>query len=201
LTGILELALGALFAAWFVIAVLATTRRLAWPLARFDPASLLQEWDLFARPRYVDLILLRRDILRDGRLTPWCEVEVTGRRRWWNFVWNPELRARRAYLAMATEVVRAARDTRMEGDAALGEGIKGAIPTLTTVPYLALLNLVTAGSHAAVEATQFMIVAARDLAITGRYDPAEPGRVVFVSEFHRVRAGQATKRTGDSVPA
>ncbi len=58
---------------------------------------------------------------------------------------------------------------------------------MTTVPYLTVLSYLSERSHAAVEATQFMIVAVPGQAITGRYGPAVPGGIEFVSELHRVR--------------
>lgn len=182
----LGVATGAVFAVWILLAILATVRPTP-RLRRLDPANLLQQWDLFAKPRSVDLVLLRRDVLRDETLTSWREVEIIGPRRWGSFIWNPGLRPKRAFVGMAAEVVRAAR--AQGGKRSVkppGEGTLGAIPGMTTVPYLSLLNLVTAQSHSAVDATQFMLVAAPELAVTGRFEDANPGRVVFVSEFHRV---------------
>jgi hypothetical protein len=178
--------IGGLLAVWFGLAVLATSRMVGGHLSRFDPADLLQAWDLFARPRVADLILLRRDVLKDGTLTSWRELDVSGPRRWTDFAWNPNLRARRAYLGMARDLVSATRNAPR--DQPTGEGTRGAITAMTTRPYLGILRYVTARSHPAAEATQFMVMNVRDLALNGRYDDAGSARIVFVSEIHAVGA-------------
>lgn len=183
-------AVGIALALWLVIAALAATRPFGWRLHRFDPADLLQQWDLFAKPRAVDLVLLRRDFLRDGTLTSWREVDVCGPRRWTDFVWNPDLRARRAYLGMASNLVRDARTTRRQAPRPLGQGTAGAIELMTSREYVSLLGYVSSRSHPATDATQFMLVSARELAVTGRHDDGEGARVAFVSEFHRVDPGR-----------
>lgn len=190
MSDIVGYAIGGLLAAWFGLAVLATSRVLGGHLTGLDPAELLQPWDLFARPRVADLILLRRDVLKDGTLTAWRELDVSGPRQWIDFVWNPNLRARRAYLGMARDLVSVTRNAPRDQPA--GEGTRGAITAMTTRPYLGILRYVTARSHPAAEATQFMVMSVRNLALNGPYDDAESARIAFVSEFHAVRA-----RVGD----
>ena len=99
---------GALLTAWFLMTVLRNIPALRAPMARRDQGRLLPGWALFAQARTTDMILLRRDLLRDGTLTCWREVEVAGPRRWYNFIWNPELGPRRASLALASTMVSAA---------------------------------------------------------------------------------------------
>lgn len=67
---------GAVLAAWFLVTILRNLPPLRVAFARRDAARLLPDWALFARPRTADVILLRRDLLRDGTLTSWREVEV-----------------------------------------------------------------------------------------------------------------------------
>ena len=173
---------GAVLAVWFLLTVLRNIPPLRRALLRGEASGLIPDWALFARPRTTDMVLLRRDLLRDGTLTTWREVEVAGPRRWYNFVWNPELGPRRAFLALANVIGLPARRGRGRG-----QGTRTALTAMTTVPYLTVLSYLSERSHAAVEATQFMIVAVPGQAITGRYGSAEPGSIEFVSELHRVR--------------
>ncbi len=188
MTAALGWAVGAVLGIWFVGIVLANTRRTRPFLTRRDVAGLLPDWALFARPRIEDYVLLRRDVLRDGTLTRWAELEVAGHRRWYNFIWNPGLGPRRAQLALAAQIIRIGRPHRRGRRPHPGQGTVDAIGIMTSVPYLSLLKYVTTRSHAAVDATQFMIVSVPDQALTGRRGPGELGAVVFVSEFHAVGA-------------
>jgi hypothetical protein len=180
---------GAVLAAWLLVTIPRNLPSLRAAFARHDTAKLIPDWALFARPRTADIILLRRDILRDGTLTSWREVEVAGPRRWYNFIWNPELGPRRAFLALAAGIVAGARQggRRPEGgQGGQGQGSPTALTAMMTVPYLGVLRYVSERSHSAVEATQFMIVAMNGQAITGRHGPGEPGSIEFVSELHQV---------------
>jgi hypothetical protein len=177
---------GAVLAVWFLLTVLRNIPSLRQAFVRRDAARLIPDWALFAAPRTADMVLLRRDLLRDGTLTTWQEVEVAGPRRWYNFIWNPELGPRRAFLALGSILGLSAQ--RGGGRGARGQGTATALTAMTTVPYLTVLSYLSERSHPAVEATQFMIVAVPGQAITGRYDSAKPGSIEFVSELHRVRA-------------
>ncbi len=186
---------GALLAAWFLLTVLRSVPRWRLAFLRRDAARLIPDWALFARPRTEDMVLLRRDLLRDGTLTRWQEVTVAGPRRWYNFAWNPELGPRRAFLSLASVITATAkRDRRAHRQAAGGQGTATALAAMTSVPYLTVLRYLSEQSHAAVVATQFMIVAIGDQAITGRYAPAGPGAIEFVSEMHNVRAPGGGRR-------
>ncbi len=177
---------GAVLAVWFLLTVLRNIPPLRQAFVRRDAARLIPDWALFAAPRTADMVLLRRDLLRDGTLTTWQEVEVAGPRRWYNFIWNPELGPRRASLALGSILgASARRDGGRRG--ARGQGTATALTDMMTVPYLTVLSYLSERSHAAVEATQFMIVAVPGQAITGRYGSAKPGNIEFVSELHRVR--------------
>jgi len=181
---------GAVLAVWFLLTVLRNIPSLRQGFVRRDAARLIPDWALFARPRTADMVLLRRDLLRDGTLTTWREVEVAGPRRWYNFAWNPELGPRRAFLALGSILgLSAQRGGGRRGSR--GQGTPTALTAMTTVPYLTVLSYLSERSHAAVEATQFMIVAVPGQAITGRYGPAVPGGIEFVSELHRVRHSPA----------
>lgn len=194
---------GVVLAAWFLATIPRNFPSLRVAFARRDAARLIPDWALFARPRTADIILLRRDLLRDGTLTGWREVEVARPRRWYNFIWNPELGPRRAFLSLGTILVANARRTRRPAGDARGQGTPAALTVMGGVPYLTILRYLSEQSHPAVDATQFMIMAVEDQAITGRYVPAGPtstessghasteppvpAGIEFVSEFHRVR--------------
>jgi hypothetical protein len=178
---------GALLTAWFLLTVLRNIPPLRTAVARRDAGRLLPDWALFARPRTKDMIFLRRDLLQDGTLTSWREVEMAGPRRWYNFIWNPELGPRRAALALASTLLATANTDRGPAGRPQGQGTRAALTAMMSVPYLTVLRYLSERSHSAVEATQFMIMAVSNQAITGRYAPAEPGRIEFVSELHRVR--------------
>lgn len=182
---------GALLAVWFVITVLANIPSLRGPfrrpLHRFDVANLVPDWALFAKPRTVDMVLLRRDVLRDGTLTSWRELEIAGGRRWFNFVWHPELGARRAFLSLADQAARQATTYQRGTWLRPGQGTPSAIPDMTTVPYLAMLKYVSELSHPSVDATQFMLMSVPGRAISGPFEATQQGTIVLVSEVHLVR--------------
>jgi hypothetical protein len=184
--GILDWLVGGLLAAWFVVTAIASVPSLRRRLRRHDVVNLIPDWALFAKPRTVDMTLLRRDVLRDGTLTSWREVEIAGGRHWYNFIWHPELGPRRAFLALADQMARTASRQPNPRWRLPGQGTPSAIGDMTTVPYLAILKYVSARSHPSVEATQFMVMAVAGQAITGRYDSTEPGDIEFVSELHLV---------------
>ncbi len=179
--------LGAVLVVWFVLTVLANIRRLRPALTRHDAGGLLPDWALFAKPRIEDFVLLRRDLLRDGTLTSWRELDIGEERRWYNALWNPGLGPRRARLALASLTARVGAPERRKRWARPGQGTADAIAIMTSVPYLSLLKYVSVRSHPAVHATQFMWVSVRDQALTGRRGEGPVGTVTFVSEFHHVR--------------
>jgi hypothetical protein len=165
---------GAVLAAWFLITIPRNLPSLRVAFARHDAARLIPDWALFGRPRTADIILLRRDLLRDGTLTGWREVEVARPRRWYNFIWNPELGPRRAFLSLGTILVANARRTKRPAGDVRGQGTPAALTVMAGVPYLTILRCLSEQSHPAVDATQFMIMAVEDQAITGRYVRSGP---------------------------
>jgi len=184
---------GVVLAAWLLVTILGNLPSLRVAFQRRDAARLIPDWALFARPRMTDMILLRRDLLRDGTLTRWQEVEVAGPRRWYNFIWNPGLHPRRALLSLANLIAANARrggGAQQPAQQARGQGTLTALPAMTDVVYLTVLAYLSERSHSAVDATQFMIMSVEGQAITGRYAEAGPARIAFVSEFHRVRSGE-----------
>lgn len=190
LTGLSWL-VGALLGLWLLATVLRSIPVFRPLIAFRDRARLVPDWRLFARPWTADLVLLRRDLLQDGTVTHWIEVDVAGPRRWYNFLWNPELGPRRAFLGIASIIVASPGRNLREAGEPQGQGMTAALPAMASPPYLAVLQYLSAASHAAVLATQFMIVSVPGQALTGKYAAGEPGTVRFVSELHRVRPAAA----------
>jgi hypothetical protein len=109
MSGVADWAVGLVLALWLAVTVVAAVPSLRRRVTYWDVARLIPNWALFVRPRTEDLVLLRRDLLADGTLTGWIEVEIAGPSRWYNFLWHPELGPKRAFLALADHIARQAR--------------------------------------------------------------------------------------------
>jgi hypothetical protein len=94
------------FGAWALVSVLVLFPRIALFLRERDFFGLVPEWKFFAPiPGRGDFHLLYRDFYPEGN-TGWTEIEVGGGRRWWNFVWHPHRRERKAAFDAARELAR-----------------------------------------------------------------------------------------------
>jgi len=92
------------FAAWAAASILVLFPKWTPHLRQRDFFGLVPEWKFFAPiPGRGDFHLLYRDFYPDG-CTDWTEIEVGGRRRWWNFVWHPNRRDRKAAFDAAREM-------------------------------------------------------------------------------------------------
>ena len=138
-------------------------------LRRLDALGVLPEWSFFApHPGTHDYHLLYRDELGDGSRTDWREVDLAGRRAWWNAAWNPGRRQRKALFditgALALEI--------REGDP---ESIH------LSVAYLSLLQHVSALPHSLGAArTQFLLMVTDG--VLARTEP----RVLYLSNVHEL---------------
>src|SRR5262245_58660337 len=104
-------------------------------LRRWDQFGLVPDWRFFApQPATGDFHLLYRDQTEEGHVTDWVEISIGIPRRWWNVVWNPGRRQRKAMFDLATEL---AREVQQSSTAALQ----------VSVPYLAILCFVSARSR------------------------------------------------------
>jgi hypothetical protein len=195
-TGFLGWVVGGILGTWLLLTVAAQIPPLRRKMVRHDVAGFLPNWNLFARPRVQDMVLLRRDILRDGSLTAWSELDVAPPIRWYNCVWNPGLGPRRALLALADRAARNARRQNSTLWRVPGQGSRSAIPDMLTVPYLGLLKYVSEQSETSVTATQFMVAAMDGLAVSGRLGDTGSGNVVLLSEFHQVPGSDDVRRNG-----
>lgn len=182
--GVLGWAVGGVLAVWFLVSVIGNVRRWRPALTAHDVAGLVPNWALFARPRTHDVVLLQREVLADGSLTRWRELEVDGPRPWYAFLWNPGLGPRRAMLALGDMTLRQNQLRRQRGLAEFDQGTAGSRGAMTSVPYLVLLHHVSSRAHAAAVATQFMLVAVTGQVVGGRYDLEAEAEAMFVSELH-----------------
>lgn len=187
MTHALSCAVGGLLATWLLVTVVANILPVRRRWLRRRRLEFIPSWALFARPRVEDFVLLRRDLLHDGTVTRWREVRVADVRHWWNVLWSPELGPRRAFLALAAQISTSSerRPNRVWRNP--GQGTGTAVDDMTTVPNLTILQYLSDRTPPAVDATQYMIVALRNQAITGPVATSGESRVVFVSEMHLVR--------------
>ena len=96
----------AFFAAWAAASILILFPKAAVYLRPRDYLGLVPEWKFFAPiPGKGDFHLLYRDFYAEG-CTAWTEIDVGGRRRWWNFIWHPHRRDRKAAFDAARELAR-----------------------------------------------------------------------------------------------
>lgn len=180
-----EALLIAFLAGWLAVSVLGQIR-VADPDSRFqrlrhrDFCGLIPVWTFFApRPAWTDYHLLYRDALEDGGTAPWSEVAVVKPRRLWHAVWNPDKHARKAVIDMVRTLTKELEAAKRRIEA---QGKEWKVPgqIYTSLPYVALLNLVSnlprlGGSTA----TQFLIMK-RDAAGSGEAE------VMMLSAFHHL---------------
>lgn len=127
-------------------------------------------WVFFApNPCVVTFNLLSRARHADGSVSCWKEVPTCGRRRWYNWLWNPEKRLRKAFFDLNTTI-------RLYSEQAKKEHHPHAVEL--TLAYLTLLHrLSLLASPLAVE-IQFIIMES-DAVLDAR-------AVTFISNWHRV---------------
>ena len=154
------------FALWFLLCLLVLLPRLRPTIRLLDIFSLVPEWKFFApNPAQGDYILLYRDQLADGSVTPWTEVALAQTRRSWNVIWNPGKRANKALFDAITEV---GSEAKLYPDILVG-----------SVGYLTLLNYISSLDRLTPPAfTQFMILHSFSSAVE-----REP-TMVFSSSLH-----------------
>lgn len=159
---------------WFVLSALVQAST-AFPklgeLRRWDLLGLLPHYHFFCpNPVRNDFHLLSRTRPQvDGEPGAWREMMGPPRRAWWNAVWNPD---RRAYKSLCDlmEIV-AEREHEQSRAAQL------------SIPYLALLNHVTASAVAQGDTARYVqLLLAISVAGT---DP----QAVFMSAWHRTPGG------------
>src|SRR5262249_28553358 len=131
-----------------------------------DLCLLIPEWRFFApRPTQGDYHLLYRDEILGGDRTAWTEVVFGNNRRWWNILWNPDTRLRKALFDAVSHLVM--------------HGKMGTTDIDISVPYVTLLTVVSSASRSSsLERTQFLIMESFG-SCSERYPQA-----VFLSAWH-----------------
>jgi len=136
----------AFFIAWAAASLLVLVPRFSPWLRSNDILGLVPEWKFFAPiPGRGDFYLLYRDVYPEST-TDWTEIMVGGKRYWWNLLWNPRRRERKAMLDIARELPRHFKDENRE-----------AFPI--SVPYLTLLTYVSGQPRTVLaDKTQFLLM-------------------------------------------
>lgn len=94
------------FAAWASVSLVVLLPKAAAFLRQHDFFGLVPEWKFFAPiPGRGDFHLLFRDFFPQGT-TDWTELDIGGPRRWWNFLWHPHRREKKAAFDAARELAR-----------------------------------------------------------------------------------------------
>lgn len=157
----------ALWAVWLLLSIVVHLPPLTPLIRRWDFLSLVPEWKFFARPPQHDYHLLYRDVGQDGSVSGWLQVSVAEPRAWWNFLWNPGRRARKALFDAITETARCCH--------AQCGGVEA------SVPYLTLLNYISGLPRAfPARFTQFAIL------MSSSGVPAQEPRLLLSSALHHL---------------
>ena len=155
------------WAVWLLLSIVVHLPPLTPLIRRWDYLSLVPEWKFFSRPPQHDYHLLYRDVALDGCVSGWKEVSVAEPRAWWNFLWNPGRRARKAFFDAITEAARYCH--------AQCSGVEASVPYLTLLNYISSLP-----REFPAEFTQFAVL------MSPTTGPLQEPRLLFSSAAHRL---------------
>ena len=137
-----------------------------------DPTGLIvPDWRFFApRPASHEYHLLYRDVMPDGAMTGWNEIDVGTDRSLRHLLWAPHRRLEKGLFDATTELIRVVEEVR---DPAV---------TRLSAAYLALLTMVThsAPHQDGAAKTQFM------LARAAAHEPEVVPSIDYISDWHRL---------------
>ncbi|GHO97534.1 hypothetical protein KSF_075820 [Reticulibacter mediterranei] len=156
------------FGIWALLCVLVYIPRFKKAIRQRDWFKLVPEWRFFApRPAQGDFHLLYQDTLHDGSCTNWTEARPMLERSWWNIVWNPGKRERKALF----DVVNMLNMRLSVSDKAL-QG---------SIAYLMLLNYISSLPRSLSPAfTRFLLMKSH-----GAFPEKEPD-ILFISGVHEL---------------
>lgn len=156
------------FGIWALLCILVYIPKLKKFIRQQDLLRLIPEWRFFApKPALGDFHLLYQDTFRDGSCTTWTEIRPTIERSWWNIVWNPGKRERKALF----DVVNVLNSQLAISDKVV-EG---------SLPYLTLLNHVSSLPRSLSPAfTRFLLMRSQ-----GAFPEKEPD-ILFLSGVHEL---------------
>jgi hypothetical protein len=167
-----DVALGVLLGVWLVVSAVAQLEVLRPGIARvrrLDLFSLVPQYNFFApRPGTKDFHLMVRATTSSGEFGRWRELSPLPHRAWWNCLWNPARRPRKALFDLATTLAK-------ESQAVSRTAVQ------VSISYLVLLNHVSAAARLQAPArVQFL------LAVSNGTCSTEPPRPLFISHIHEV---------------
>jgi hypothetical protein len=169
----LDAVLAVLFGSWLLISALAQVEVVVPRLRtirRFDLFSVVPQYNFFAPvPGTKDFHLLVRSTTQNGEFSRWLELTSVPGRRWWNCLWNPDRRVRKALFDHATTLARESQACSLTA-------------LQISIPYLVLLNHATAViAPLGASQVQFLIAMSSGTCST------EDARPLFLSQVHQVR--------------
>jgi hypothetical protein len=165
-----EAALATVLGAWLLVSAVAQLSVVFPRLKKIyevAPAGLIPRYHFFApTPGTTDYHMLVRVRGPAGQLSAWRDA-TPSQRRWWNFLWNPDRRTRKALHDLVTDLLEKSRTS-------------SARATQVSVPYLALLNRAMAAAGSCEEGSHVQFV----IAISKGTLSSEPAGPAFASSLH-----------------
>jgi hypothetical protein len=172
-----DVTLGVFLGAWLLLSAIMQFEVVAPRLRRvrrFDPMSFIPQYNFFApTPGTRDFHLLMRLSTSTGALTRWSEVLKPPTRAWWNCIWNPGRRERKALVDLAITLTHESKEYSQN-------------KIQVSVPYLVLLNYVTdvaVTMAPTVTQTYYLQFCLAIASGAGSRDETAP---LFLSNIHRV---------------
>lgn len=155
---------------WLGLTVAKQFRKTPGFLTRIDPINTAVPVTTFFAPNpgKIDIHLLKRERMGDGKTTEWEEYPLIERRTLRHMIWHPGRRVEKLLPDSFSELSQVTlKETRIEH-------------LQLTVPYLTMLNFVTHRCTHPEGAAQVQFL----LASSGGFDTEEEPRTLFVSDFH-----------------
>lgn len=171
-----EILVASFLGGWLLLSIL-NQFRFSWldRVKRADAFALLPLWTFFApNPGQSDYHCVYRDQFPDGTLGEWKELPLTEPRKPYSFFWNPEKRSKKVLSDVVASLVTDVASQRL-----------GHPDVMVTVPYLLLLNVVSAQPGSGGALRQFAVVE------TYGFIPTGAPRALLSSIFHSVARKEA----------
>ena len=159
-----------IFCAWFILSILGQIRiDQVQKIRKKDLFSIIPQYNFFApTPGTKDFHVLTRNKFPDGELTGWKEVMIPKKRSWWNIVWNPYRREKKAIFDLATTLAK-------ELKAYKAESVQISMSYLALLNYASNMERFPGTTHC-----QFMIM------MTHGFFSGEQPIILFTSNMHRI---------------
>jgi hypothetical protein len=171
------------FGTWLALTVLwqfEPLRDRSLLLRRVNVLRMLPIWTFFApRPGMSDTLILHRDRLADGSVTPWAQLSLIEERRWYHWLWNPRKRLDK----LAVDAVSDVKAFKLLAERSGIDEELARQQVKLSKGYLLLLNIAACQSRVSTNSTarQFVIVEATHVGGQRALTP------LFVSPFHQLQ--------------